>query len=489
MLKSVERALRNRKVAKGEGKAGLRRIYSWMHVFRGDAEACIPATEAELASKVREGGFSCIGKAHSYNGVQVVPRVNAMMMREGGLTTLAYDPQSHIATVGASVSIEELKRFLLTKDRRMLNSGNYMQQTVIGALLTGTHGYGAEPVMAHGLVSLTFLDGDGLRVRLTRNDPDFRYVALSFGVIAPIIEVELRTAPLEAFESVAHITRLSKKRLLQNGAVASSWAAVPYSSAADPMIMLHTLTPCEEAERLPDYKSRIFSGGWLAEVFLKHYWAFDRFFPSARRKMQHFVDRLDITKRQSVITDPHDLDYLYDPQPGLMNERGPDVLRGVFSTTHTAYNLAFHVPLDRAEAVVKFIMLEVEGLRDLGFYLKSLIGVRELEGSSHLPFAANFKGPVAAIDLFADPRDYAWLERIQRQVMQYEPDTRPHFGKSALVPGFRAALGEDELARLFAIHCKHYPQQRLIFNESVRGLLDVGRPTAGNAVAEAALAV
>ena len=58
-------------------------------------------------------------------------------------------------------------------------------------------------------------------------------------------------------------------------------------------------------------------------------------------------------------------------------------------------------------------------------------------------FAANAREPMAAIDLFADPRDYAWLERLQRLVMHYEPDTRPHFGKSALGPDFRAALNGD----------------------------------------------
>ena len=98
---------------------------------------------------------------------------------------------------------------------------------------------------------------------------------------------------------------------------------------------------------------------------------------------------------------------------------------------------------------------------------------------------------MAAIDLFADPRDYAWLERLQRLVMHYEPDTRPHFGKSALGPDFRAALnsdGQDHLEQLMDIYERHFPQGNLMFSERVRAMLDVGQPLAGESAADAGLA-
>ena len=130
---------------------------------------------------------------------------------------------------------------------------------------------------------------------------------------------------------------------------------------------------------------------------------------------------------------------------------------------------------------------EADDLRDLGFYLKGIISVRELPDTAHPHFAANAHQPMAAIDLFADPRDYAWLERLQRLVMQYEPDTRPHFGKSALGPQFRDALGPDKLDALVRIHEKHYPQGNLMFSERVRALLDVGRPLPGEHAADSGL--
>lgn len=491
MIGPIAEAIRRRREAAREGEDGPRRLSTWMNVFRADVTAKVPCDEAALCDMIGHGRYSCVGKSHSYNGVQIAPETNAMMMREGGLDTLEWRADYNgggIARIGASVSIEELKRFLLGHGQRMLNSGNYMQQTVVGAALTGTHGYGEHPVMADGLETLTFLNDSGERVTLVKGSRDFALAAISFGTLAPVVEIELRTVPLTAYISTAHITRLSQKEALKEGSVAASWAAVPYSNADDPMIMLHTLHPDGWSEDFKGFKPPTFSFAALVNWALRHYWAVDRLYPSWRRKLQRFADGLDIRKQQRCRTDPEDLDYLYDPQPGLMQDRGPDFLRGVFSTTHTSYNLAFFVPLERAEAVVKFIMLEAENYRDLGFYLKSLIGVRELRGQSQLAFAATANGPVAAIDLFSDTRDYAWLERLQREVMAYEPRTRAHFGKSALGAHFRAALGEDNLDELFALHKRHFPGRRLIFSEPVRRLLDVGRPMAGNSAADAKLA-
>ena len=121
-----------------------------------------------------EGRYSCVGQSHSYNGVQVVPGVTAMMMREGGIKTLSYDPASETVRVGASVSVRDLKLFLRDQHGRGLhNSGNYMEQSVVGALATGTHGFGPRAVMADSVVDLTILDGKGQRVTLRRGAPEF----------------------------------------------------------------------------------------------------------------------------------------------------------------------------------------------------------------------------------------------------------------------------------------------------------------------------
>ena len=109
MMGYYRRYCERRADARAVGTNGKRWIRTWINVFRTETEARVPQDEAQLAQLICEGEFSCVGKSHSYNGVQVVPSVTAMMMREGGLTTLAYDPASETVRGGASVSVRDLK--------------------------------------------------------------------------------------------------------------------------------------------------------------------------------------------------------------------------------------------------------------------------------------------------------------------------------------------------------------------------------------------
>lgn len=456
-----------------------------MKVFFGDAFERTAATEHDLIKLLPAGEYSCIGQSHSYNGIQVIPGINALHMGRSGIRQCIYDPVTQTATCGPSLKIVELKQALLEHGRKMLNSGNHMEQTVIGALVAGTHGYGKQAVIAQSLEALTFLDGHGQTVSLKRGDPDFAYAALSFGTIGPITSVTLRTAPLVSFQSDAWITRLSKKAALSRGAVAVTAAYVPYSNPDDPLVMLHTLRPATAGKGARQTRPPLLSTRGLANFALKRLWAFDRMVPLFRYGLQRVVDRIDIRSHKRIITDERDLDYLYDPEPLLKTQRAPDLLTGFFSTTYTAYNLAFFVPIEQTDAVVRFLMLEAERLRPLGFVLKSMISIRELSDVSDLPFAGNFGRPVSAIDLFADVRDYAWLERLQRDVLSYFPETRPHWGKSAIVDDFAGVLGAGHIAALRDLHQRHYPAGTLRAHERVRKLFGLGAPAAATSIAKA----
>ncbi|NJO13851.1 MAG: FAD-binding protein [Rhizobiales bacterium] len=242
----------------GASASGMKPVESWMKIFFGDAYVTTLANEDALTAALPGRAYSCIGQSHSYNGIQVIPGITALHMGQSQFKQCTYDPVTETATCGPSVKIVELKQELLKHRRKMLNSGNHMEQTVIGALSGGTHGYGAQAVIAQSVTALTFLDGRGEKVTLTQGDPDFPYAALSFGTIGPIISVTVRTAPLERYQSDAWITRLSKKAALARGAVAVTAAFVPYSDPADPLIMLHTLRPRGRARRPARPRLRFF---------------------------------------------------------------------------------------------------------------------------------------------------------------------------------------------------------------------------------------
>lgn len=132
------------------------------------------------------------------------------------------------------------------------------------------------------------------------------------------------------------------------------------------------------------------------------------------------------------------------------------------------------MPIARTDEVMRFIMREAQTLRKKGFLLKSMISIRELADASDLPFAGNFGEPVAAIDLFSDVRDYAWLERLQAMVIAAFPGVRPHWGKSQITEDFAPALGAAHIARMRALHLAHYPPGTLTPNEAVRKLFGLG---------------
>ena len=462
--------------AAGGAPSPLTTIRSWMGIFTADVVAAKVGTVDELAALVRGGCYACVGAAHSYNGVQIVRDATAVTLKESGLKGIAYDEATHQVSVEPSLTILELKLFLLDRGRRLISSGNYMAQTVIGALCTGTHGYGREAVMAEGVTALEFLDGEGARVALRKGQRDFRYAALAFGTIGPIVSLTLKTAPIESFEADTVICRLSEKPQHVTDEHAAMFAVFPYSDRHDPTIALQTIRPARPGQKPHRVASPLFTLRRVSEFIIKRYWVFDRLFPALRRPFQRLISRLDVHCHSREITDPRDLDYLYDPSPGLESSRQPNVLKSMLSPTHTAYNLAFFVRLADAPEVVRFVMFQADHFRALGFYLKSMIGVREIATQSELPFAANFKGPVAAIDLFADVRDYAWLERIQREVFAYFPDVRPHWGKSAIVDEWADSLGADHITALRRLHEKHYPGGGLRTTSRVRRLL--GLPVA-----------
>ena len=123
---------------------------------------------------------------------------------------------------------------------------------------------------------------------------------------------------------------------------------MPYTDPEDPVIMLHALAECDKGVEPSAHPEAKGGGGHFAKWFLKHYYNFDRFLPWFRRPMQRFIDWLDLKQSERVVTDPQDLDYLYDPKPGLKENRAPSITRGLFSTTYTGYNLAASSRLEKA---------------------------------------------------------------------------------------------------------------------------------------------
>jgi hypothetical protein len=444
-------------------------LHSWVKVFQAQVRLRPTSHPADLASAVRAGDYSVVGTSHSYNGVQLVDRSVAVHFgksdprRLSKLHSIEYDEATGEVAVGPSVLVRQLKQFLARRGRQLVNSGSHMSQTVIGALVTGTHGYGADATLADSLTELTFLNGAGEEVTLRRGDDEFPFVAVSFGVIAPIIRMRLGSVPARQYRVTASTCRLSQKAEKAQGADAVGYALFPYTNPQDPLIALvafretpEPLEPTRVPKVWPFFQS-------FGSAFLRHYWLWDRWVPSWRPWFQQKIERLALGMTREYVTAPDDLDYLYDPYPAVAGTRPPEILQELFDPAYTGYEVAFFAPLEQSEAVLRFLVATADDLRRRsGFYLKAIIGVRELSTPSALVFAGNFGGPVASIDMYSDLGSYAWLREIQDRVLRQFPRVvRPHWAKSFLTRSFRPSVGAAHVDRLRDLHLKYYPDRNL----------------------------
>jgi hypothetical protein len=455
-------------------------LHSWVKVFRAQVRLRRVNHQTDLATVVKGGDYSVVGTSHSYNGLQLVDRSLAVHFgqsdprRKSKLYTIEFDEATGEVEVGPTVRVRQLKQFLARRGRQLVNSGSHMSQTVIGAFVTGTHGYGKDATLADSVTRLVFLNGAGEEVQLIRADEDFPYVAVSFGVIAPIIRLRLATVPARQYRVTACTCRLSGKDKFAQGADAVGYALFPYTTPQDPVIALvafretqERLEPTRAPKAWPFFKS------W-GSAFLRHYWLFDRLVPSWRPWFQKKIEQWAVGMSREYVTAPDDLDYLYDPYPAVAGTRPPEILQELFDPAYTGYEVAFFAPLEQTEAVLRYLVEVAQDLRaNNHFYLKAIIGVRELSTPSGLVFAGNHAGPVSSIDIYADLSSYAWLREIQNRVVKQFPAVRPHWAKSFITPSFQDSVGRANVDKLRELYLKYYPMRNLRLSYEIEQFLDL----------------
>lgn len=99
-------------------------------------------------------------------------------------------------TVQAGIRLSDLIAQLETHGLALSNLGSIAEQSLAGAISTGTHGTGLGfRCLADQVQRLTLVDGRGEERTLTRDDPDFDAVAVGLGGFGIIHEVTLSVVP------------------------------------------------------------------------------------------------------------------------------------------------------------------------------------------------------------------------------------------------------------------------------------------------------
>lgn len=173
---------------------------NWSGAVRATpAEIATPASRdavVDVVERARDEGRNVrvVGSGHSFTRLVETDDVLVSLDEHQGVVDIDEDAQR--ATVKAGTKLHRLNDALDEHDLAMENMGDVDEQSVAGALSTGTHGTGIGfKVLADQLASVTLVDGEGEVRTYDRGDDGFGPAQVSLGALGVITEVTLDLEP------------------------------------------------------------------------------------------------------------------------------------------------------------------------------------------------------------------------------------------------------------------------------------------------------
>jgi L-gulonolactone oxidase len=167
-----------------------------------------PRSVEEVVAAVtdaRDGGarVKMVGTGHSFTAISAPVDV---MLSPGGLAgVVAVDREALTATAYAGTQLKHLNGALEALGLSLHNMGDIAEQTLAGAISTGTHGTGGRVAgIAAQVVGLTLVTGAGELVTATpEENPDILDLArVGLGALGILVTITFRVEPLFGLEAV-----------------------------------------------------------------------------------------------------------------------------------------------------------------------------------------------------------------------------------------------------------------------------------------------
>jgi FAD-linked oxidoreductase len=181
--------------------------WSRLETARPTREAT-PATAEEVVAEVRralEAGdtVKMVGTGHSFTAISAP---EGTMLRPDALTgVVSVDREALTVTAYAGTPLKELNAALERMGLSLHNMGDIAEQTLAGAISTGTHGTGGTAAgLAAQVVGLELVTGTGeLLTATAEENPDVLDVArVGLGALGVLTTITFRVEPLFLLEAV-----------------------------------------------------------------------------------------------------------------------------------------------------------------------------------------------------------------------------------------------------------------------------------------------
>ncbi|MEU4238861.1 D-arabinono-1,4-lactone oxidase [Actinoplanes sp. NPDC026619] len=153
-----------------------------------------PGTVDELAAQVKEASGSgrrikTVGSGHSFTAIAVADDQRLFLHRLAGLISI----DGTLVTVQAGMRLATLNTVLAEHGLAMPTLGDIDQQTIAGAISTGTHGTGIKySTLASCVEAVKLVTGSGEILTIDSRDPLFPAVRVGLGALGVLVEVTLR---------------------------------------------------------------------------------------------------------------------------------------------------------------------------------------------------------------------------------------------------------------------------------------------------------
>ncbi|WP_328766219.1 D-arabinono-1,4-lactone oxidase [Streptomyces sp. NBC_00286] len=166
------------------------------------ARVTAPASVQELQVVVREAAedgltVKPVGSGHSFTPAAAT---DGVLIRPDNLTGIrAIDHAAGTVTVAAGTRLEVLNLALAREGLSLTNMGDIMEQTVSGAISTGTHGTGRESASIAAQVrglELVTADGSLITCSETENPDVFAAARIGLGALGVVTAVTFAVEPL-----------------------------------------------------------------------------------------------------------------------------------------------------------------------------------------------------------------------------------------------------------------------------------------------------
>lgn len=160
----------------------------------------VPENLEDLRSLLREAEnegnrIRVVGSGHSYSDIAIAPETQVFLRRLNRV--LEVDLERQQLTVEGGITLREIRAEMQRHGLAFQNMGDIDQQTIAGAISTGTHGTGlTAPAFAGQIVALELMHADGEVRRYTAEDGDlFDAARVSLGALGIVVSVTLQAIP------------------------------------------------------------------------------------------------------------------------------------------------------------------------------------------------------------------------------------------------------------------------------------------------------